>query len=263
MTLVKTLLAPVLSVEADARTRDRVARILLEGGPATAGALAARVGVTSAAIRRHLETLVADGVVVAREAPVLGTRGRGRPARLFALTEGGHEQFGHAYDDIATAALRYLAASVGEAAVTAFAQARAAEIERRYHDVVAAAPALDRTQALATALRGDGYAASVSALGTGEQLCQHHCPVQHVAAEFPQLCVAETEALGRLLGTHVQRLATIAHGDGICTTHIPGVAAAPGTASVSTQPVRTAAVRTAAVRTAAVTPGTTTQEAGA
>jgi hypothetical protein len=24
-----------------------------------------------------------------------------------------------------------------------------------------------------------------------------------------------------LLGTHVQRLATIAHGDGICTTHVP------------------------------------------
>jgi len=30
---------------------------------------------------------------------------------------------------------------------------------------------------------------------------------------------AETEAFGRLLGTPVQRLATIAHGDGICTTH--------------------------------------------
>ena len=54
----------------------------------------------------------------------------------------------------------------------------------------------------------------------GEQLCQHHCPVAHVAAEFPQLCEAETEAFGRLLGTPVQRLATIAHGDGICTTHV-------------------------------------------
>jgi len=32
---------------------------------------------------------------------------------------------------------------------------------------------------------------------------------------------AETEALSRLLGTHVQRLATIAHGDGVCTTFIP------------------------------------------
>ena len=54
----------------------------------------------------------------------------------------------------------------------------------------------------------------------GEQLCQHHCPVAHVAAEFPQLCEAETEAFGRLLDTPVQRLATIAHGDGICTTHV-------------------------------------------
>jgi hypothetical protein len=43
-----------------------------------------------------------------------------------------------------------------------------------------------------------------------------------VAAEFPQLCEAETAVIGRLVGTHVQRLATIAHGDGVCTTHIPG-----------------------------------------
>ncbi len=41
-----------------------------------------------------------------------------------------------------------------------------------------------------------------------------------MAAEFPQLCEAETEAFSRLLGTPVQRLATIAHGDGICTTHV-------------------------------------------
>ena len=57
--------------------------------------------------------------------------------------------------------------------------------------------------------------------GIGEQLCQHHCPVAHVAEEFPQLCEAETEVFGRVLGTHVQRLATIAHGDGVCTTCIP------------------------------------------
>ena len=44
-----------------------------------------------------------------------------------------------------------------------------------------------------------------------------------MAAEFPQLCEAETETFGRLLGTPVQRLATIAHGDGICTTHVTDV----------------------------------------
>ena len=32
---------------------------------------------------------------------------------------------------------------------------------------------------------------------------------------------AETEVFSRLLGRPVQRLATIAHGDGVCTTHVP------------------------------------------
>jgi len=45
--------------------------------------------------------------------------------------------------------------------------------------------------------------------------------VAHAAARFPQLCEAETEVFSHLLGTHVQRLATIAHGDGVCTTFVP------------------------------------------
>ncbi|MGH3680000.1 MAG: transcriptional regulator, partial [Natronosporangium sp.] len=80
---------------------------------------------------------------------------------------------------------------------------------------------LARAEALAEALTVEGYAASASAIASGGQLCQHHCPVAHVAAEFPQLCEAETQVISRLVGTHVQRLATIAHGDGVCTTHIP------------------------------------------
>ena len=74
---------------------------------------------------------------------------------------------------------------------------------------------------VASALSAEGYAASASTIASGGQLCQHHCPVAHVAAEFPQLCEAETQVISRLVGTHVQRLATIAHGDGVCTTHIP------------------------------------------
>ena len=49
------------------------------------------------------------------------------------------------------------------------------------------------------------------------QVCQHNCPVSQAAHEFPQLCDAEAAAFARLLGTNVTRLATIAHGDGVCT----------------------------------------------
>jgi predicted ArsR family transcriptional regulator len=211
-------------------TRARIARLILEHGPATAAALSARLGVTPAAIRRHLDNLLADGMIEAREARCYGSRGRGRPARLFAITDAGRSAFEHAYDDLATSALRFLAETAGADAVTEFARRKIADLESRYRPVVDAAPAAGRVQALAEALSADGYAASASVapaalrgdgeVGGGEQLCQHHCPVAHVAAQFPQLCEAETEAFGRLLGTPVQRLATISRGDGVCTTHI-------------------------------------------
>ena len=155
-------------------------------------------------------------------------RGRGRPARRFHLTDAGRSSFPHAYDDLALTALRYVAASGGPDAVRAVAEQQLAGLEARASSAVeqavsghAGAP-VDRAQALAVALTAEGYAATASAISGGGQLCQHHCPVAHVAAEFPQLCEAETAVIGRLVGTHVQRLATIAHGDGICTTHIPG-----------------------------------------
>jgi len=210
-------------VSADQGTRARVARLILENGPVTAAALGSTLGLTPAAVRRHLDHLLHEGMIETRTARVYGNRGRGRPAKLFAITDAGRSAFEHAYDDLATSALRFLEERAGSEAVTEFARRQVADLERRYLPVVQAAPLADRVRALAQALTADGYAASASAgpvPGAGEQLCQHHCPVAHVAAEYPQLCEAETEAFGRLLGTPVQRLATIAHGDGICTTHV-------------------------------------------
>lgn len=212
-----------------AGTRERVARSILENGPSTAAALGQRLGLTPAAVRRHLDTLLGDAVIEAREPRVYGHRGRGRPAKVFVLTESGRDKFEQDYDDLAVGALRFLAETGGESLVAEFARRRVADLEERYQMAVQAAKPEDQAAALATALSADGYAASAQAspFGAGEQLCQHHCPVAHVAEQFPQLCEAETEAFARLLGTHVQRLATIAHGDGVCTTHIPrGMAAA-------------------------------------
>jgi len=215
----------------DARTRDRVARALHEHGPQSAVALSEQFGLTAAAVRRHLDSLIAAGrVEEVPERKVRGkARGRGRPAKLFALTEHGRDSFPHAYDDLAVAALGYLRETGGDAAVAEFAHRRFAPVEARYQALLAGVAADRRPVELAAALSADGYAASAELAGSGSgqpgqvgvQICQHHCPVSHVAADFPQLCEAETEFLGRVLGTHVQRLATIAHGDGVCTTHIP------------------------------------------
>ncbi len=208
---------------ADGRTRDRVAQALLEHGVATAAELGAQLGLSPAAIRKHLDAMLADGLVEAREQRPRGPRGRGRPAKTFALTATARETLPHHYDGLATAALRWIAQHSGPGAVSAFAASQVSALEDRCRSAMASAgdDPFRRAEALAHALTDEGYAASATTIASGGQLCQHHCPVAHVAAEFPQLCDAETAVISRLVGTHVQRLATIAHGDGVCTTHIP------------------------------------------
>lgn len=214
------------SVGSDGRTRDRVARLLLEQGPATAAQLGEELGLSPAAIRRHLDAMCAEGDVVAREQPVHPNRGRGRPARAFVLTDSSWMRRGtHAYDNVAAAALRWIARLGGAEAVAAFAADQWAVLETRCRAALAniGDDPVAKARALAGVLTAEGYAANASPIASGGQLCQHHCPVVQVAAEFPQLCEAETRLISHLVGTRVRRLATIAHGDGVCTTHIPYV----------------------------------------
>ena len=162
----------------------------------------------------------------------LGARTRDRVRKTIAedgpLTAAGHARRDSDYNGVATSALRSLAEHAGTDAVDAFARERSAELEARYALQLAAAgqDVTARAQALSTALTADGFAASTRPVGAGTplagvQLCQGHCPVQQIAAEFPQLCEAETQAFSRLLGVHVQRLSTLASGGHVCTTNIP------------------------------------------
>jgi predicted ArsR family transcriptional regulator len=239
-------------VSAEGKTRHEVARVLLEQGPMTAVVVAEQLGISPTAVRRHLDALLADGEAETRDASRRGPRGRGRPAKLFLLTEAGRARFGHAYDDLAVSAIRFLAEHAGEDAVRAFAERRVASlVEPHRAAITGSSDPATRAEALATALTREGYAASTRQVGApapgqnvGAQLCQHHCPVAHVAAEFPQLCEAETEAFAQLLGTHVQRLATIARGDSACTTHVPVPTGHPAHPEPgSTEPSRAAQVR--------------------
>ena len=223
----------------DLPTRDAIARLILEHGPATASTLSQALALTPAGIRRHLDLLVADGILEARDPRDSSIRGRGRPSKVFLMTDVGRAKFEHTYDDLAVSALKFMATHSGDHLVVAFAESRAQEIEAKATEYFSqnlnkgndkGVGKEDTVAALADFLTEQGYAASVEERGSGEEICQHHCPIAHVAAAYPQLCEAETQAFSRLLGTHVQRLATIAHGDGVCTTYIPQLTTTAGKA---------------------------------
>ncbi|WP_341765664.1 helix-turn-helix transcriptional regulator [Cellulomonas shaoxiangyii] len=212
------------SADHDAGTRRRVLQIVATDGPVSAADLATALDLAAAGVRRHLAALEHAGQVTVHVGGG-GARGRGRPARRYVVTGHGQGTLSQRYAEIAADALRFLADAAGPEAVERFAEQRVRELETRHAAAVAAAgdDVTARTHALADALARDGYAASARPVpGTGAlQLCQGHCPVQDVAAEFPQLCEAETRAFGRLLGVHVQRLSTLPSGGHVCTTSVP------------------------------------------
>lgn len=208
-------------IDGDGPTRQRVLAAILAAGPRTAAELADDLGLTPAAVRRHLAVLSAEGLLASRAQRVYGRRGRGRPASVFTLTDLGRGAFRNAYDTFAVQALAQLLDSAGPDAVAELAHARVAPVVHTFRRLSDADPARPSVEVLAEALNEHGYVASARQVSSGVQICQHHCPVAHVAESFPVLCEVETATFADLLGTHVQRLATIAHGDGVCTTHIP------------------------------------------
>ncbi|MGB3485620.1 MAG: metalloregulator ArsR/SmtB family transcription factor [Mycobacterium sp.] len=214
----------------DGHTRKAIIRLLLESGSITASAIGDRLGLSAAGVRRHLDALIDAGDAEANAAAAWQQEGRGRPAKRYRLTPAGRAKLQHAYDDLASAAMRQLREIGGDDAVRAFAR-------RRIDTILAGVDKADgeddsqvetAADGIAGAFTQAGYVTTTTRVGgaasgthPGVQICQHHCPVSHVAEEFPELCEAEAQAMAEVLGTHVQRLATIVNGDCACTTHVP------------------------------------------
>ena len=199
-------------------------RLLLESGSTTVGQIGDRLGLSAAGVRRHLDALIDAGEAESVPAAAWQQEGRGRPAKRYRLTPGGRAKLDHSYDDLASAAMRQLREIGGEDAVRTFARQRIDAILSGVDAADSAADVEATAEQIATALSEAGYVTTTTQVRgpiNGVQICQHHCPVSHVAEEFPELCETEQQAMAEVLGTHVQRLATIVNGDCACTTHVP------------------------------------------
>lgn len=199
-----------------------MARQLLDFGPATATRLASELNMTATAMRKHLDSLESEGFVLSHdEAPfgpkAEGNRGRGRPAKIFALTQAGREFFEESYDEIALSAIRFIEEKFGREAIKEFAEIRLNKL------LSGSEKEINSIEELSESLIRKGFSSSVqpSPFPNAKQLCQHNCPISHIASEYPEFCEAETEVFGKSLGVHVTRISTIASGSAICTTNVP------------------------------------------
>ena len=207
--------------------RERVARTILTEGPISASELATIFKVTDVAMRRMLDALVVADLVQTHEQAPFGPakpKGRGRPARVYSITEAGRNYFESSYDQIANDAVDYIHQIAGKAAIKEFATKRSEKLAQKFSKLINKSDSLaKKVESLKDQLSLEGYLASVQEeMGPTQTLllCQHHCPIGHVASEHHEFCDAETKMFSDLLGVNVVRLSTIAAGSEVCTSLI-------------------------------------------
>jgi predicted ArsR family transcriptional regulator len=191
--------------------------------------LAELLGISEVATRRHLGVLEDEGLVVARTV----NQGRGRPAARYHLTEDARRLFPQGHDRLASEMLDFLADQHGRDGLRRFLRWR---MQRQIEGLRGAVTAEDlhaRLEQLAGALSEAGYEASVDAEGGCFTLKQHHCAIEDVAREHPELCAYEAASFSKVLGRDVtvSRRETLAEGSRACVCCVQPRASTGRTAS--------------------------------
>lgn len=181
--------------------------------------LAERFGLTTEAVRQHLNDLADLGLV--RSAP-RQARGAGRPPVEWSLSDLAAELFPDRHGDLTVSLIDSIRSTVGEEGLEAIVAARTEAQVTDYRDRLQDRP--DRLDGLAEIRSDEGYMAEVVEAedGRGKLLVEHHCPICEAAKTCQGLCRAELDLFQAVLGPgqHVTREQHLLSGDERCVYRI-------------------------------------------
>ncbi len=198
-------------------TRRAILISIKRAGASTAAELAARLGVTAAAVRQQLHRLGEDGLV--RHRP--DADGRGRPAHRYELTPAAEALFPKRYGDLTAELLSYLGGPDSAEVHRLFERRGRRRLE-------GATPRLaeltleEQVAELTRILDEDGYLADVEVLeGGGWRITEHNCAILTVATGYAQACSSELDFIRRALpGATVERVAHLMDGAHVCAYEV-------------------------------------------
>lgn len=183
-----------------AAPRRQLLDLLKTGGPQSAGAIAKQLGVTAMAVRQHMYELEKDGLVASSNR----SEGRGRPTRIWSLTEAAMRVFPDAHQGLAVELIRSVESLFGAEGLGKVASMHADRQRQTYADAVSGATSLkDRLIRLAELRTSEGYMAAVADDEDGYLFIENHCPVCSAAKACTNLCVNELDVFRTVLGPDV------------------------------------------------------------
>ena len=215
------------------QTRDAVIRLLQEQGASTAAALASEVGVSTGSIRRHMDIMVAEGLLDTE----LVRQQRGRPVTKYTLSEAAEEEtsgasYSRLLDRIYPALASMTADEVsgldgGDLAELLFDRI-GESMARKHAPRVTAEQFDDRVQQVTEALREEGILEVFEQRDDVVVLRNSTCPMRSCADGNHAMCDADRGVIETLLGLPVVQSSTVASGGDACEYVVRRPTAATG-----------------------------------
>ena len=190
--------------------REDILLHLKAAGSASLAEVAAALGVTKQGALRHLDQLVAEGLVTA--APLRS--GRGRPASVYSLAAAAAGHFPQGHKELAQDLVTFLPSDQ----VESFFKRRARQLEPEYRARLSGLNSEERVHELARLATERGHMADVAAGEDGTyEIRQHNCPIADVAALTGHPCQVEQRLYEKVLGARVTRGSWIPDRASSCT----------------------------------------------
>ncbi len=181
-------------------TNDRVLLQLKSRGPQTAKDIAAAFSMTVMGAHKVLGVLADAGLV--RHIDVAS--GRGRPCRVFSLTEAGHGRFPNRHAELNAELIGIIRAEFGQDGLDRLIAEREARQKARYAGTKEAS-LTDKVVLLAEARALEGYMAHAERLDDGSLLLvEDHCPICAAASACPGFCRSELDIFRDVLGSEAE-----------------------------------------------------------
>jgi len=179
-------------------TADDILLQLKTRGPAAAGELASRLGISRQAVRQQIDRLAAEGLVAAAPREPAGV---GRPSVGWALTAEGHKRFPDTHAQMTVELLDAVRAEFGDAGLDRLIARREGQTETAYFSALAGAADMEaRLERLAALRTAEGYMCAWSREADGGwMLVEDHCPICAAASACQGFCRSELALFRRLL----------------------------------------------------------------
>jgi DeoR family transcriptional regulator, suf operon transcriptional repressor len=198
-------------------TSTAILKFLKINGSSEVKAIAAFCGLTTMGVRRHLQKLLADGLLQVRTE----RRSQGRPTCVYSVTDLGDAQFPRNYAGLADEVLSSLLLLDGKAKIKAVFRKRRLTMLARYQARTKGKGLEKRVHETATVLTENGYMAETEHLGSGcFLLTEHNCAIRDVARCFPVACEEELCFIRNLIGGKVTRVSHVLAGERNCSYRI-------------------------------------------